>query len=267
MHPNSFFLLVGAAATVAILHSILPDHWVPLAIVARTQRWSLLRVARVSALAALGHVVASLVLGGILALIGLQFQQELDTQQGHIIGAILLLTGIIFLLWGLLADKYGYHHNDAEHTHSHLFGHKHTHAQTDAHNDHDHSHTHDEHEGHDHSHTHDEHDHSHTHEPVQEARQQTLTRRLAAIIIPFGIAASPDLTILPIALAASALGGPTILSVLGVFAALTIATFVGLTVLATLVGYSIKGAWLEKNANTVTSLVLIAIGIVAYIGF
>ncbi len=33
------FLLVGAATVVAILHSILPDHWVPLAIVARTQRW------------------------------------------------------------------------------------------------------------------------------------------------------------------------------------------------------------------------------------
>jgi nickel/cobalt exporter len=268
MHSNSFFLLVGAAATVSILHSILPDHWVPLAIIARTQRWSLLRVARVSALAALGHVVASLVLGAILALIGLQFQHELDTQQGHIIGAILLLTGMIFLLWGLLADKYGHHHNGAEHTHSHLFGHTHTHTQTDDHNDHDHPHAHEEHGANDHSHAHEEeHDHSHKHEPVQQARQQTLTRRLAAIMIPFGIAASPDLTILPVALAASTLGGPTILSVLSVFAALTIATFVGLTVLATLAGYSIKGAWLEKNANTVTSLVLIVIGIVAYIGF
>jgi hypothetical protein len=32
-------------------------------------------------------------------------------------------------------------------------------------------------------------------------------------------------------------------------------------------GYQIKGEWLERNATTITAIVLIAIGIVAYIGF
>src|SRR5690349_1213015 len=102
MHAPSLLLLLGAAAAVAILHSIMPDHWVPLAVVARTQRWSLLHVGRISLLASLGHVITSLIFGGIIAAIGLQFQQELETQQGHIVGAVLVLTGIIFLIWGLL---------------------------------------------------------------------------------------------------------------------------------------------------------------------
>jgi hypothetical protein len=51
-----------------------------------------------------------------------------------------------------------------------------------------------------------------------------------------------------------------------VFAVFTIATFIALTVIATLAGYQVKGDWLEKNANTITSLGLIAIGIVAYFG-
>jgi hypothetical protein len=72
---------------------------------------------------------------------------------------------------------------------------------------------------------------------------------------------------LPVAFAASARGAGAVVSVLGVFAVLTLATFVGLTVIATVVGYQIKGVWIEKNANTVTALVLIAIGVVAYIGF
>ncbi len=45
------------------------------------------------------------------------------------------------------------------------------------------------------------------------------------------------------------------------------ATFIGLTVLATLAGYQIKGEWLERNANTITAIVLVAISAVAYIGF
>lgn len=230
-------MLLLAAGTVAILHSILPDHWVPLAVVARTQRWRVLRVARVSALASAGHVLTSVVLGGVIALVGLQFQQQIDTQQGHIVGAVLVLTGLGFLLWGLTG-----------HSHSHGDGHD-QHATSGP--------------GQDAS-------------PAQPATaddpplalpdQQPMAKRLAAIAVPFGVAASPDLTILPVALAASAVGRAAVAGVLVVFACVTMATFIGLTVLATLAGYQIKGEWLERHATTITSLVLIAIGIVAYIG-
>lgn len=252
MDTPSLLLLLGAAATVAILHSILPDHWVPLAVVARAQHWSIMRVGRVSVLAAAGHILASLALGGILALIGLQFQRELDMQQGHIIGGILVLTGIGFLIWGLLGGGHGHRHESGEHTHTHSFKRGQRHAETAEQSEHDHDHS---------------YEHGHGQETKKPTRQQTPAGRLAAIAVPFGVAASPDLTILPVALAASALGWTAVVTVLGVFAVLTLATFVGLTVLATLAGYQIKGAWLENNANTITSLVLIAIGVVAFLGF
>src|SRR6266849_3765034 len=231
MYQTSIFLLLGAAGVVAILHSILPDHWVPLAVVARTQRWSLLHVGRVTLLASLGHVITSLVLGGFIALIGLQFQHEIETQQGHIVGAVLVLTGIGFLIWGLIGHGPHGHHHDEDHAHDH---------------------------GHERDHPH-EHEHS-------LRKEQPLIKRLAAIAVPFGMAASPDLTILPVALAASAVGTVAVVSVLSIFAVFTIATFISLTVISTLAGYQIKGDWLEKNANTITSLVLIAVGIVAYFG-
>ena len=117
MHATSIALLIVAAASVAVLHSILPDHWVPLAVVARTQRWSLLRVARVSTLASAGHVLTSVVLGGVIALVGLQFQREIDVQQGHIVGGVLVLTGLGFLVWGLTGHGHGHDH---EHSHGHL---------------------------------------------------------------------------------------------------------------------------------------------------
>jgi nickel/cobalt exporter len=261
MHITSLTLLLGAAAVVAILHSILPDHWVPLAVVGRTQRWSLLRVARVSAFASVGHVVTSLIIAGIIAIIGLQFQRQLDLQQGHIIGVVLALTGIGFLLWGLLGRDHSHskghsHYHNVVPEHSHAEEHQHEHAQAHEHaevNSHAEEHGHD-HEG------------EHT-TATKGATQQTLAKRLAAIAVPFGVAASPDLTILPVALAASAIGTGAVLGVLGIFAVLTIGTFVGLTVIATIVGYQIKGEWLENNATTITSLVLIALGIVAFVGF
>ena len=228
MHATSIALLVIAAASVALLHSILPDHWVPLAVVARTQRWGLLRVARISTLASVGHVLTSVALGGVIAVVGLQFQRAIDVQQGHIVGGVLVLTGLGFLLWGLTGHDHGHNHG-------------HPHEQSDDYED----------------------------GPTAEmaSAEQPLARRLAAIAVPFGVAASPDLTILPVALAAGAVGGVTVVGVLVVFAAVTMATFVGLTVLATIAGYRIKGEWLERNATTITALVLIAIGVVAFLGF
>ncbi len=52
--------LIAAAAGVGFGHAILPDHWVPLAVIGRTQRYPLARVARLSGLAGVAHVLVSL---------------------------------------------------------------------------------------------------------------------------------------------------------------------------------------------------------------
>lgn len=278
MHAGSLAVLLLGSATVAVVHSILPDHWVPLAVVARTQRWSLLRVGRISALAAGGHVLASLALAGLVALVGLRFQREINTQQGHIVGAVLVLTGIGFLVWGLFGHGHAHSHAEGGHDHE-----SHGHGPEDhdphEHELHDHDHpqaappepTH----GHEHEHQGVIHSHAHSHEAFLAREQQrieefanrpTLAGRLGTIAVPFGVAASPDLTILPIALGASAYGTAAVTASLLIFATLTIGTFVGLTVAATAAGYQFKGEWLEKHANTITSVVLIVIGVIAFIG-
>jgi putative Mn2+ efflux pump MntP len=219
-----------AAGTVAFLHSILPDHWVPLAVIARTQRWSISHVARISFLASVGHVVTSLIIAGIIGAIGLQFRSAFETQQGHIVGVILIVTGIAFLLWSLTGHG-GHSHGPGGHSHEH-------------HRDHD-----------------DEHNHGHDIAPAQRSALQ----RFAAIAGPFGAAASPDLTILPVALAASAIGLAAVLGTLLSFTVVTLGTFVVLTVVATLAGYQVKGEWLEEHGNLIAALVLIALGVVVFL--
>lgn len=254
-------LLLLGAATVALVHSLLPDHWVPLTVVARTHRWSLLRVGRVSALAAGAHVVVSIVLGGVVALVGLQFQHAIETQQGHIVGAVLVLTGAGLLLWGLSGHG---------HTHMHAHGpsHAHQHSATEemaGGGEHAHEHAH---EGvtHSHRHHHEAFVHQQAARIASRAGEPTWVARLGAVAVPFGAAASPDLTFLPFAFASGARGGGAVAAVLAVFAAVTMLTFVALTIVATAVGYQMEGEWLEKHANTVTSTVLIVIGAAVFLG-
>ena len=233
MHSTSIGLLLAAGGAVGFLHSILPDHWVPLAVVARTQRWSIMHTARISLLASIGHVLTSIILAGIIAAVGLQFRSAFETQQGHIVGVILILTGLGFAIWALTG-----HGREQEHDHPYIPGVEHDRAQ----------------------------DGERSSGLRPRGRDQPLLRRFAAIAVPFGAAASPDLTVLPVALAASAIGIGTVVGVLGTFSLVTLSTFVVLTVAATLAGYQVKGEWLEERGNLITGAVLVVIGIAVYLG-
>jgi hypothetical protein len=214
--------LLLAAAGVGFGHAILPDHWMPLAVLGRTQRYPLRRVARVSLLAGIAHVLVSVVLGTVIVLVGLQFRHAVQSAQDTVVGVILILTGVAFALIELTG--HGHHHGPDGHTQDH--------------------------EGHAHHHVHD-HDH---------ARPSSRFGGLASIMVPFGAAASPDLTILPVFLAACASGVGAAVGSVVVFAAVTIGTIVGLTVAAARGGYQIRGAWLERWGNGFTALVLLLIG-------
>ncbi len=79
-------------------------------------------------------------------------------------------------------------------------------------------------------------------------------------MVPFGAAASPDLTILPVFLAATTAGAGAAIGSVIVFGAVTVGTIVGLTLFATAGGYQVRGQWLERWGNLITAGVLIAIG-------
>jgi len=218
--------LLAAAAGVGFGHAILPDHWVPLAVIGRTRRYPLSRIARLSGLAGIAHVLVSIVLGAVIIAVGLQFRSTVEHAQDTIIGCILIATGIGFVV--LEATGRGHHH------------------------DHEHG---------DHG-EHDDHDHDHRAQRGPNARLSGL----AAIMVPFGAAASPDLTILPVFLAATTAGVATAVGSLAIFVAVTIGTIVGLTLAAARGGYQIRGEWLERWGNVFTAVVLVTIGLLVLTG-
>jgi nickel/cobalt transporter (NicO) family protein len=217
--------LLLAAAGVGFGHAVLPDHWVPMATVGRTQRYSLGKVARLSGAAGAAHVLVSLVLGALIIAIGLQFRSTVESAQNAIVGGLLILTGV-----GFAATE--------------LLGHGHSHAGQ--------SHDHDHGEGH---HHHQEHEHD------RDGRRSAL-----AVMVPFGAAASPDLTILPVFLAATTAGVGVAIGSLVVFGGVTVLTIVGLTLLATAGGYQIAGEWLDRWGNMFTAAVLVVIGALVLAG-
>ena len=219
--------LLVAAAGVGLGHAVLPDHWVPLAVVGRTQRYPLSKVARLSALAGVAHVLVSVILGAVIVLIGLEFRSTIEHAQDDIVGGLLIATGLAFLVLEAAGHGHGHPH---EHDPREL-GQSHADGQI------------------------------HTHDP-----SPSRATSLAAVMVPFGAAASPDLTILPVFLAAAAVGPGAAVGSVVVFVAVTIGTIVTLTLLAAASGYQVKGDWLDRWGNLLTAVVLVVIGSLILLG-
>jgi nickel/cobalt exporter len=254
---NTLPVLLLAAAGVGFAHAVMPDHWLPLAMLSRTRHYRTGTVARLSLAAAVAHVVVSLLLGGVVILVGLQFRTAIAGHTDLAVGGILLAAGAVFLILDLRGKGHGHGHRPGSHGHSHD-AHDNAHASgghdhhvDGAHHDHGHPHGH-EHAGHGGG------------TAVLDRRapqaQPRSARGLAALLVPFGAAASPDLTILPVFLAASALGAGAALGSLAVFAIVTVVTIVGLTVATALGARLLSASWIDRSANLLTAGTLLLIG-------
>ena len=135
MIQGTGLLLVGAVAAVGVLHTIVPDHWLPIALIARERGWSRAETARAALQAGTGHVLSTLVIGLAVWAAGVAVAQRFGQFVDAASGIALIGFGgwVAFSAWREL-------HPTAEQGH----GHSHAHDPIDGHgHHHEHPHPHD----------------------------------------------------------------------------------------------------------------------------
>lgn len=200
-------LLILTVAVVGILHTVVPDHWAPIVVLARQQGWSLAHTARAAAGAGLGHVATTLLLGALLWAVG----ASLAVRYEHEVAIASAIALIAFGGWIAYGGWRELRHDDHDHGHSH-FGHAHLHRHEG---------------GTEHVHWHEHHDHDwHAVESgvaVAHAHGHEATGRTALLLI---LGSSPMIEGIPAFFSASTRGIGLLGIMAIVFAVSTIATYV-----------------------------------------
>ena len=117
-------LLIGAVAAVGVLHTMVPDHWLPIALIARERGWSKRETTRAALQAGTGHILSTLLIALAVWVAVLAFAERF----GHVVdlASSLALIGfgswIAISAWGELHYLHG-----AEHRHAHSHGPSHSH--------------------------------------------------------------------------------------------------------------------------------------------
>jgi nickel/cobalt transporter (NicO) family protein len=113
-------LLIGAVAAIGILHTMVPDHWVPITLIARQRGWSLAETARAALRAGLGHVLSTLLIALAVWLGGVAVAAHF----GHVVDTTASLALVAFGIWVAIAAWRELRGQTGHaHSHSHNFAH------------------------------------------------------------------------------------------------------------------------------------------------
>lgn len=207
--------MVGAVAAVGVLHTIVPDHWAPITIMARQQGWPRSQVVRAAALAGSGHTVSTLLIAilvwGLGAAIAVKF--------GHLASTLSSIALIAFGVWIAVASLVEIRRHRHDHAQSHLgHGHRHRHA-----------------DGPEHQHYHEHHtDDWHATDgslalAAMHVHEHKTSSRTALLLI---VGSSPMVEGIPAFFAAAKYGLLQLVIMMIVFAIATILTYIAMSVMA-----------------------------------
>ena len=244
LSDSSALLLVGAVAAVGVLHTIVPDHWVPITLIARQRGWTQAETGRTAFKAGVGHVLSTLAIAAIVWLAGVAVAQRF----GHWVDTIASVALVGFGLWIAISawrDLRGHGGHGHSHGHSHdwpTIDHDgHVHAASARFTEHDHGPA----------------SHGHHHGHGDKSKNRT------ALLLILG--SSPMIEGIPAFFAASKYGAGLLILMSLVFGATTIATYVLLCI------YSVAGLQrvslgpLERYGEVLSGAFIALVGLVFWI--
>lgn len=126
-------LLVGAVVAVGVLHTVVPDHWLPIAVIARQRGWSRAETARAAFQAGTGHVLSTLAIALAVWVAGVAFADRF----GHLVDLVSSVALIAFGGW-IAVSAWPEPHHSGRHAHvhghgrDHIHGHPHLHRHVDG---------------------------------------------------------------------------------------------------------------------------------------
>lgn len=91
----------------SLVHASIPNHWIPLVAIGKTERWSRTEALKVTAITGFAHTLSTILIGVLVGLLGFKLSQDHSLIASTVAPLILVVLGIIYLI----SDARGGHHH------------------------------------------------------------------------------------------------------------------------------------------------------------
>ena len=98
-----------ASLLLSVIHASIPNHWLPLIAIGKTEKWSQREMFRATIITGFAHTLSTVLIGIIVGVIGYKLSSSYDIISGTVAPAILVAIGIIYII---LDFKHHHHHHE-----------------------------------------------------------------------------------------------------------------------------------------------------------
>lgn len=103
------FTVIAGTVLLAMVHALIPNHWLPLVAVARAEKWQQKEITFITFIAALAHVLGTVALGIVLGMIGKELEEEFGNTIYIVSSVLLIVFGLIYYTVNL-----PHHHHNSQ---------------------------------------------------------------------------------------------------------------------------------------------------------
>ncbi len=90
----------------SLFHVLVPHHWLPLALLAKSEKWTRQQTFQLSVIVSLSHVMSTIILGIVIGVIGMEAANKMGEFTEWFAPLLLILFGVIYVSLGQ------HHHHD-----------------------------------------------------------------------------------------------------------------------------------------------------------
>lgn len=90
----------------SLFHVLVPHHWLPLALLAKSEKWTRQQTFQLSVIVSLSHVMSTIILGIVIGVIGMEAANKMSEFTEWFAPLLLILFGVIYVSLGQ------HHHHD-----------------------------------------------------------------------------------------------------------------------------------------------------------
>jgi sulfite exporter TauE/SafE len=139
MNESTLLVLCVTAVSIGFIHTLIgPDHYLPFIVMSKARGWNLRKTMWLTFACGLGHVLSSVVLGLLGALLGVALGklEAVESARGYYAAQAMMIFGFTYCVWGIwraIKNKPHTHTHLHEESRPHAHEHVHTHVHTHVH--------------------------------------------------------------------------------------------------------------------------------------
>ncbi len=109
---TGLFQIITGAFLLSIVHASIPNHWIPLVALSKSENWSNRLTLNVTAIAGFSHTLSTVIIGIIVGFLGYSLSGSYSIIVGIIAPVMLILLGVIYLVLSIRENKHPHHHSN-----------------------------------------------------------------------------------------------------------------------------------------------------------